>query len=387
MSKTGDDFFEGKRPWSRIKDRILGSYIRPYLAKVRGLGRPILLIDGYAGPGVFDDGTSGSPMILCSAANELVPGRYKAIFINKEKVYHIKLKSVLERANYLGPAEPILGDSTKLLQTMATALTNETVFLYLDPFGLIGCKFSLLEPFLQRSANVSTELMLTLSMPIVHRLSARIPTVSVQTPFLNLDDYGISKRKRRSATESISSLHQTMTDVFGGDYWQDIMWQPNMKSEDCEMQLMAAYKAKLAEYLPYVGFCPVRERLDRRIKYFVVFASHHPDAMVKLNDIMANAYFDGLTEGNFPSTAWRELRPTQDLDDVILNCVAQYPGERREEIWSRIVQTHFMRYLESEYRKSTQHLVEQGRLSCPTPRKTRRLNDSCVLYPGTTDTK
>src|SRR5579863_7343440 len=93
VSESSDDFFEGKRLWSKIKDEVLGKYMVPYLAKVNKRGQRILLIDGYAGPGVFEDGTFGSPIIMCEKAEEKVKGNYHAVFINKIKKYHDKLRS------------------------------------------------------------------------------------------------------------------------------------------------------------------------------------------------------------------------------------------------------------------------------------------------------
>lgn len=74
------------------------------------------------------------------------------------------------------------------------------------------------------------------------------------------------------------------------------MWerQQNVDPEKREIQLMQAYQAELTKYQKYTGFCPVRERIDQRIKYFMVFASRHHDAMLLLNDIMLNAYFGGM---------------------------------------------------------------------------------------------
>src|SRR5260370_29599182 len=91
MGESSDDFFEGKRLWSKIKDEVLEKYIAPYLAKVNTRGQPILLIDGYAGPGVFEDGSHGSPIILCEKAEKLAKDNYHAILINKKKKYHNKL--------------------------------------------------------------------------------------------------------------------------------------------------------------------------------------------------------------------------------------------------------------------------------------------------------
>src|SRR4249920_586648 len=70
MVESSDEFFEGKRRWSEIKDEVLGNYMTPYLAKVNTRGQPILLIDGYAGPGIFEDGAAGSPLIICDKAEK-----------------------------------------------------------------------------------------------------------------------------------------------------------------------------------------------------------------------------------------------------------------------------------------------------------------------------
>jgi hypothetical protein len=62
-----DEFFREKRQWSETKDKILGDYIDCYLKTVTGRHQPIIIIDGFAGPGKFGDGTDGSPLIICKA--------------------------------------------------------------------------------------------------------------------------------------------------------------------------------------------------------------------------------------------------------------------------------------------------------------------------------
>src|ERR1700694_1575435 len=91
MVESIDEFFEGKRPWSKIKDEVLEKYMTPYLAKVNTRGQPILLIDGYAGPGIFEDGAQGSPLIMCERAGERAKDNYHAIFVNNKKKYHDSL--------------------------------------------------------------------------------------------------------------------------------------------------------------------------------------------------------------------------------------------------------------------------------------------------------
>ena len=369
MAKRSDeDFFAGKRPWSLIKDQVLKDYMTPYLAKVKILRRPILLIDGYAGPGVFEDGAEGSPVIICKAAEQLVKGNYQAKFINSEARYHKKLETVIQREGWSGSAQAIKGDTTALLQTLPGSLKDQTVFLYLDPFGPTGCEFSLLEPFLKRNRQYSTEILLTMNMPGMHRFASR---------------YAIEKG--RQDEQHIQSHHQIMDKIFGGEYWRKIMFDENLNPEEQEMQLIEQYRLKLARHLPYTGSCPVREKTDKRIKYFIVFASRHQDAMLLLNDIMAKAYFSGMHKADFvgglwEDIDWREMRVADDLDEVILSMVAQYSGQTRKFLWSMIVQQHFMRYLRPEYHTAVRKLLNGKKLNSPSFSATGKLNDDIQLY-------
>ena len=58
------DFFKGKKPWSEIKDAVIGSYLPPYLRKVAQLEKHIVLVDAFAGRGKYEDGSAGSPLMI-----------------------------------------------------------------------------------------------------------------------------------------------------------------------------------------------------------------------------------------------------------------------------------------------------------------------------------
>ena len=90
----------------------------PYLVKVNTRRQPILLIDGYAGPGIFGDDTFGSPIIMCEAAEKYAKGNYQAIFINNEKKYHEKLSAEIQRRGWAHTAVTLLGDSQLLLKAL-----------------------------------------------------------------------------------------------------------------------------------------------------------------------------------------------------------------------------------------------------------------------------
>ncbi len=59
LQDISQTFFKGKRPWSKIKDQVLDSYMPPYLSKVKNLQKPILLIDASAVPGAKDARSRG----------------------------------------------------------------------------------------------------------------------------------------------------------------------------------------------------------------------------------------------------------------------------------------------------------------------------------------
>src|SRR5215207_4821865 len=93
------DFFAKKRDWSRYKDFILGYYLEPYIPKVNTLKKPILVVDCFAGRGVFDDGQPGSPVIIGSAIEKWrargVPIR--GLFIESDPENQRQLDAVLSR--------------------------------------------------------------------------------------------------------------------------------------------------------------------------------------------------------------------------------------------------------------------------------------------------
>lgn len=370
MTKYTDDFFNGKRSWSFIKDKVLEGYMAPYIAKVARIGQRIVLIDGYAGPGIFEDGKIGSPIIMCRAAERYASGRYRAIFLNISQGYHDKLDIAVNQEGYSRSVQTLIGDTNQLLPKIFDTLKQESTLLYLDPFGPSGCNFDLLKPFLNRK-QYSTEIILILHMPIMHRLA------SYQ-----------AVKDGRGDEPLIQSYHRTLTKVFGDSLWKDILLR-DMDADIKEQLLVTAYCAKLEQYMPYTGFCPVQERTDRRIKYFMVFASRHPDTLILMNDNMLKTYGEGMYEAETSPIkphlfTWEDMRVTtnmqQELENLIVATVTAHPGQTRKVIWIEILKKHFMRYLEKEYRKQVGHLVERGVLFSPTQRKTKLLNDNCALY-------
>lgn len=369
MKTTEAEFFRAKRTWSKVKDEVLANYLSPYLAKVARLGKKIVFVDAFAGRGIFKDGSRGSPLIICEQAEKSVPNKYFAVFVNGEKESHQTLQKVLK--NYINQKKVrcICGTAEDLLEALKSLLTNQTLFLYLDPFGLKGCDFNLIKPYLEREKRrYSTEIIINMSMPTLHRLAT----------------YRAVLEKRE--TRQTKTLNKKLTGVLGGDWWREIMWNEKLTPEDKETQVIQKYMELLKQYLPFIGSCPVREKTGKRVKYYMIFCSRHNHAMFLMNDIMHKAYFERMYEENYKGTLfehldWRSTRDVGNIEDIILEEVSQTPGLTRKEVWLSIIQKYFMRWLESEYRTAVQKLVNKGEIYSPTKRKTSRLNYKCTLYP------
>ncbi len=88
------DFFQSKKPWSPYKDMILAYYLKPYLSKVCSLGKPVVVVDCFAGPGRFEDGTDGSPLIISKAVRQIADkGKaVSALFIEEKRKYFHRLQ-------------------------------------------------------------------------------------------------------------------------------------------------------------------------------------------------------------------------------------------------------------------------------------------------------
>jgi three-Cys-motif partner protein len=369
---TEKSFFKGKRPWSKIKDSILGQYMTPYLRKVALLGKKIILIDAFAGPGEFqEEGLPGSPLIMCRAAEQHVPSQYLGIFVNCYKEHHRQLSSVLSSFIEHKKAILIRGTAQILLEDVINNLEDKTVFLYLDPFGLKDCEFSMIEPFLRRDKSYSTEIVINLSVPTMHRLSTCRAVA-----------------EGRADTPQIRAFHARLSAVLGGEYWKEYLWDEMIPAEVRAEKVMRIYRELILGLDKAGGFsgsCPVREREGKVIKYYVTFYSRHQDAMFLMNDIMCRAYqqrmHEAATNGTlFENTNWKDTRDISKLEDIIFFAAKERPKKSRKDLWLDIIQIHFMQFLEGEYKKTVKKLVKRKILLFEDVRGTRRLNDDSKLY-------
>lgn len=164
MAKRNDDFFVEKKPWSKVKDQLLGCYLKPYVAKILHTHMPLVYIDCFAGRGKFDDGEPGSPLI----ALDIMQRGLKS----STSSGHLQIAPIFIDINYAEDLRSNLKDypNAKIVsgaygKTIDNLLKNRdgcNVFLYIDPYGIKELNCSKFDEFAKRQF-YSIELLINMN--------------------------------------------------------------------------------------------------------------------------------------------------------------------------------------------------------------------------------
>ena len=371
--KEKEDFFDRKKPWSKIKDNILTKYIEPYLNKIKELKRPIVIVDGFAGPGKFNDGSEGSPLIICRRINE-EKERLKinipiiGIFIDKKKRHYTALKNNLQEYIDKETAFVFHEDFGNLIEEIIEIVKDSSVLFYLDPFGIRGIEFDKLQKIFERVNIASTEVLINFNYISFVR----------QAGNWNVDD-SIEEIKKKVRMAKLDNAKNVM----GGDYWLDIVENPLLSPPERELAVVEAYKEKYKIYFRYVCSCPVKEKDANVAKYHLIFASRHFDALDLMNDIM-HAEFENFLMHEYREGFLFDTRPEDKkkdlakLEKMIYELVVKEKPITRLEIRKALIPLNFMKYARKDYRVCIENLLISKKFYSSSG-KTSRINDETSL--------
>lgn len=274
-------FFVEKRNWSEVKDRLLSWYIPPYLSKINKTKSQILYVDAFAGPGIFDDGKPGSPLIaLDQIEKSKAKQKTTVLLIEKNKEYSVQLETNTEI--YSTPHVVINGEYQNCVQNIINMRSSRNLFCYLDPFGPADVSFQNLLDLNSERFN-STEVLLNLNSFGFYRWACALlgkECDDSETPDDDLDeDFSYEDE---STPKTISAA----TSIAGGDYWESLVrkYQPLKKGYDFEIDFSTAFCKKLGETYKYVLNIPIRIKTKRIPKYRLIHCTNHFTGCVLMYD-------------------------------------------------------------------------------------------------------
>jgi three-Cys-motif partner protein len=234
-SDPRDDFFEEPQGAAFLKHEIIRRHYGSFAAITGGTGKRVYILDAYAGPGQYEDGTPGSPAYAAQTA-AFFQGKHEVfcLYVEKNPDRFRRLETLLatvphEHKCFPAPIESCLDDILEL--TAGCPLLG-----FFDPFGL-GLPFDLLTNKVLGRAKMGykgltppTDIILNFSITALNR------------PAGYLEDHGrhdsTYSRKRQSTLE-------TLNRALGGEWWQAI-WT-NAPRETRVQTVLDAYLARIKE--------------------------------------------------------------------------------------------------------------------------------------------
>ena len=285
-------FFVKKKPWSEVKDQLLGCYLKPYVSKILHTGKPLVYVDCFAGKGKFDDGNLGSPLIALNIMQQALASstrsghlRISAAFIDIN--YADDLRNNLK--DYPG-VKIVAGAYEDTIDELLKYKKGCNVFLYIDPYGIKALNCSKFDNFASGKFN-SIELLLNMNSFGFIREGCRVMGEQFKTDDGTLFDDLIEYEPTRLDTSDKSV--ETLNQIAGGDYWKHIIVQyisGKIDGYKAEEYFSEQYCQRLSQSFTYVLNMPIRIKQGQHTKYRMIHATNHPDGCLLMADNICNRW-------------------------------------------------------------------------------------------------
>lgn len=271
------NFHKAKKSAAVLKHEILAQYASPFASKTGcySVDHRVAFIDGYAGPGRYDDGEEGSGAMLLGLARECAdwrsPRQVELHFVEKEPEFTARLRAVAA-AEGAGVDYTIDdGDISKHLPRLLKSAEGIPLFTYLDPCGLL-IPFDEVARIFDRPGGrgaPATEVLINLTAHL-RRFGGMLTS-----------DNPVEASLRR------------IDEVCGGDWWREAWLKkcPTKNATDDQKQAALAavvegYAERLSAHAGRAGtwIIDVRPRADLKPLYYLIFATRHPDGLVAFGE-------------------------------------------------------------------------------------------------------
>lgn len=381
--KANSSFFDYKRPWSKRKDLILSYYLTPYITKIATQKRPVLIVDGFAGPGRFEDGDIGSPLIIAtklkSAIEKGLGVDASLLAIESSRPEFDKLKVNLAGFNF---ASARYGTFLESIEEIRSLSMNHSVFLYVDPWAIEGLDWAALDSIFEMlNAGSSIELLLNFNVQAFARRGRAALQLSKPE---NPDDIEGNDEEWERAINNLVEADR-LDAVAGGDWWRNILAQ--QKDFVSELKLLTD---GLCERLR----CRFREVFTHTIKakeshttpkYVLVFCSRSDHALPLINDASVRS-LEMYADEHRPDTPmlFETLSQTivPDVSEIYpairMNAPEKSNAMPRRSLAIAVIRDLPGRHLLSTINKAIGEMLKNGQLQSETGKT--RINDRVRVW-------
>jgi three-Cys-motif partner protein len=365
-------FFNSLQIWSKRKHRILGKYLVPFSAKVGSVSSEIFCIDGFAGQGIYADGSEGSPLLMAHVADEAAGWSksisLKLINVEARRKNFVVLTEATKPWVDRGIVKNLPGRFDRKMPDIMNAIGNNPAFVFLDPYGPGPIHLSYLRPLLERTQSI-TEFIINFNAEGLRRMAE----------FLNADPKTEQFRKAR-----LTSIEHT-TEILGRDRWKQVFSDPLIDARRRRKFLVRDYMDTLSQFGYKVVAYPIRESLAGAAKYYLIYCTRHRDGIFLMNglirreedEILREYYQRGAQHSLFNEVEAEIASRRRALRNLIATFSEDKKRMTRRAIMTHFINRKFAQYHDTDYRAAVQQLIEEGVLATSTGRM--KINDDVVL--------
>jgi len=276
-------------------------------------------------------------------------------------------------------AQAVHGKFTEFIRVIETKATNHSVFLYLDPYTVEGLEWNLLDSVLKHLAVSKMSIELLMNFNACSFVRRGLAALSLAVP---PSDPAVEDTEQIDAAIDAPASVQRLNAVVGGEWWRSIL-KSQTDFVDIVKRVTDVFRGQLSKRFKYVCQHGVKALPHHAIpKYYLLFGSRHPDALILMNDQMAKSRQE-LAELAKPEepmlfeTRSEELVPDMSkLPEIVLQYTRQ--PIRRDTVILNVIQEHFCQYTRSEIRRCIEELLKNGKLKSEIGKV--RINDRVKIW-------
>ncbi|MEQ1906488.1 MAG: three-Cys-motif partner protein TcmP [Pirellulaceae bacterium] len=379
--KANENFFATKRHWSQRKDEILKCYLTAYLPKILRVGKPVLIVDGFAGPGRFHDGQAGSPIIIAECviqtlAKNLQSRQEIGLWCIEKTIGLFNLLE--ENLTPIQFAKAKSGEFGDYASQISQAAKTQSVFLYVDPFTVEGLDWNQLDQIFQGlGTGNSVEVLLNLNSASFVRRGLSVLKCSLK----NMDGDADSSDPVDQEIEETPTL-EALNSIAGGVWWRQLILNAGSFPE-AVAEFTGQFCVRLKNRFKHVVYHPIKAMPHHQVaKYYLVFGTRHIDGLTLMNDEMVKSR-RVLADMAKPKEALlfekrsEELVPDLERLPSLILARTQIPFPRGDVI-DQIIENEFCQFHRTEIRGCIEELLKSGKLASET--KKTKINDDCKIW-------